>query len=81
MPTHIILPDSTKTFNCLICSERFLNDSAYHRHMGQCARKHRETLTAISDEHQAEVEADPFQKVWDPEALAWVQKRIRDGKQ
>lgn len=83
MPTHIALPESTKTYDCLIpdCGERFLNRSAYEKHIGKCARKHRETLLAISDEHAAEVDADPFQRVWDPEALEWVRKRIRDGKQ
>jgi len=81
-PTHIVLPESTKTFNCLIpdCGERFLNKSAYLKHMGRCARKHREDLQAISDQHKAEVEADPMQKVFDPEALEWVRKQIRDGR-
>lgn len=81
MPTHIALPESTKTFNCLIpdCGEKFLNRSAYLKHIGKCARKHRETLTAISDEHAADVDADPFQRVFDPEALEFVNKKRREG--
>lgn len=75
--SKIALPSSVKTFKCEVpdCDEEFLNKSAYLRHVPRCAAKHRERLISASEEHEAEVEADPFAKVWDPEALEWVQKR------
>lgn len=82
MPTHIELPDSVKTFQCQVpgCDEHFLHKSAYLRHVPRCAKKHRERLLDLSEEHQADVDADPFQRVWDPEALEFVQKRRREGR-
>lgn len=79
--SHIIVPDSMKTYDCQVpgCEERFLDRGKYERHVAKCAAKNRELLITASEEHQAEIDADPFQRVWDPEALAWVQKRRASG--
>lgn len=77
----IIVPDTTRTYHCEVpgCEEAFLDRDAYERHVGRCAARHRERLITLSEEHQAAVDEDPFQKVWDPEALEWVQKRRASG--
>lgn len=82
MPSHIILPDSMKTYDCQVpgCEEKFLNKSAYLRHVPRCALKKRSSLITISEERQAEIDSDPFQRVWDPEALDWVLKRNRENR-
>lgn len=79
--SQILLPDHVKTFQCQVpgCEEHFLEKSAYLRHVPRCVEKHRERLITASEEHQAEVDADPFAKVWDPEALEWVHKRRAEG--
>lgn len=79
--SKILLPSSVRTFQCQVpgCDEDFLNKEAYLRHVPKCAERHRERLITLSEEHEAEVEADPFAKVWDPEALEWVQKRRAEG--
>jgi hypothetical protein len=71
----LALPESTKTYNCLVCGENFLHKHRYLRHVGACAAKNRESLITVSEEHKAEIDADPFQRVWDPEALDWVLER------
>lgn len=73
----MVMPSTVKTWNCLVCGENFLHRHKYRRHVPLCAKKHREGLITVSEEHQAEVDADPFQKVWDPEALEWVLKQRR----
>ena len=82
MPTHIILPDSVKTFACQVpgCEEEFLNKSAYLRHVPRCAKKHRSRILDLSEEHAADVDSDPFQRVFDPEALEFVQRARREGR-
>lgn len=81
MSSHIIVPDSTRTYDCQVpgCEERFLDRRKYERHVTACVAKHRERLLTLSEEHEAEIDADPFQRVWDPEALEWVQKRHAAG--
>lgn len=81
MPSHVVLPNTVKTFVCQVpgCScggEHFLNERAFVRHVTKEARRHRESILAASDEHAAAIEADPFQKVHDPEALEFV---LRNG--
>lgn len=73
----LILPDSVETYDCQVpdCGEKFLHREPYLRHVTACANRHRERLITTSEEHQAEVDADPFQRVWDPEALEWVLER------
>jgi hypothetical protein len=81
MTTKIIVPDSTRTYDCQVpgCDEKFLDRRKYERHVTSCVRKHRESLITLSEERQAAIDADPFQRVWDPEALEWVQKRHASG--
>lgn len=80
MSLELVLPGSVETFECQVpgCGENFYHRHRYLRHVPQCAARHRERLIEESERHAAEVDADPFQRVWDPEALEWVQKRIRD---
>lgn len=82
MPTSIVLPSSLETFRCNVpgCEEEFLHKSAYLRHVPRCAKRFRSRLIDLSEAHAAEVDADPFQRVWDPEALTWVQRRNKEGK-
>jgi hypothetical protein len=82
MSSHIILPSSTPTFDCEIpgCEEKFLDKGAYLRHVPRCARKHRSSLITTSEEHQAAIDADPFRRVYDPEALDWILKRNRESR-
>lgn len=80
--TDILLPDSVQTYQCRVpgCDQHFLNESAYIRHVPRCAQRHRERLISLSEEHQDAVDKDPFERVWDPEALEWVQRRRREGR-
>lgn len=80
---EIWLPDTVRTFKCEVpdCGEEFVDQAKFMRHVTICARKHRERILEASEAHRAEVDADPFQRVWDPEALEFVQRRVREGKQ
>lgn len=75
--THVILPDSTRTYQCQVpgcgCGgEMFLNYRAFQRHVTRSIRVHRDSITALSEQRAAEIDADPFQRVYDPEALEFV---------
>lgn len=79
---ELVLPGSVKTYECQVpdCGEHFYHLDPYIRHVARCAGKNRSRLIEESERHAAEVDADPFQRVWDPEALEWVQKRLRDAR-
>jgi hypothetical protein len=74
----LVLPDTVRTHACGVCGENFISLDRYMRHVPACARRHRESLVAETEEHRAEVDADPFRRVWDPEALEWVVARRRE---
>lgn len=74
----LVLPETVKTHNCLVCGENFLSLDKYLRHVPHCATKKRSSLIDATEEHVAEREADPFQRVWDPEKLEWTIKRRKE---
>ncbi len=80
MSVTLWLPDTAlPNYECQVpgCEAKFFDRDKYLRHVPRCARKNRGAITECSEERAAEIDADPFQRVWDPEMLEFVQRRLR----